>query len=155
MNFVTASIGTFSLPFSNNCFENVADDASCYRSTLILMVILNETKQKLMKLQRLRQIARVVVSNDNRKLGTPDSRDGKGDSHADHDFSLVLKIKCAEFHQDRNVGQHRVLQLVHFFLFFQMSKTTASMFTTTVEIYISIRRTVCAPVKQHRILQLV
>ena len=46
MNFVTASIGTFSFPFSNNCFENVADDASCYRSTRILEVILNETKQK-------------------------------------------------------------------------------------------------------------
>ena len=50
MNFVTASIGTFSFPFSNNCFENVADDAYCFRSTSIFVVILNETKQKLMKL---------------------------------------------------------------------------------------------------------
>ena len=35
MHFVTASIGTFSLPLSNNCFENVADDASCCRCTIV------------------------------------------------------------------------------------------------------------------------
>ena len=46
MYFVTASIGTFSLKLSNNCFENVADDAPCYRSTRILVVILKETKEK-------------------------------------------------------------------------------------------------------------
>ena len=40
---------------------------------------------------------------------------GKGDSHADHDFSLVSKVKCAKFNQDRNVEQHRILQLVQFF----------------------------------------
>ena len=29
MHFVAASIGTFPLPRSNNCFENMTDDA-CY-----------------------------------------------------------------------------------------------------------------------------
>ena len=65
------------------------------------------------------ETARVVVSNDIRTPGTTGSRDGKGDSHADHDLFLVLKVKCAKFHQDRNVGQHRILQLTHFFLNFQ------------------------------------
>ena len=49
MHIVTASIGTFSLPLSN-CFENVADDASYYTCTRILVVILNETKEKIIKL---------------------------------------------------------------------------------------------------------
>ena len=39
----------FSLPLSNNCFANVADDASCCRCTRILVVILNETKEKINK----------------------------------------------------------------------------------------------------------
>ena len=43
---------------------------------------------------------------------------GKGVSHADHDFSLLSKVKCAKFHQDRNVGQHRVFQLVQFLFLF-------------------------------------
>ena len=38
---------------------------------------------------------------------------------------------------------------------FLISKTTASMFTTTFESYIAIGWTVCAPARQHRILQLV
>ena len=104
------SIGTISLPFSNNCFENVADDASYCRCTSIVVFILNETKQKLIKHYRLRQIALVVVSNDIRTPGTPGSRDG----HGDNDFSLVLNVKRAKFHQNRNVGQHRILQLVFF-----------------------------------------
>ena len=86
----------------------------------------------------MRQIARVIVSNDIRKPGTQVVGIGKGDSHADYEFFLVLKIKCAKFHQDRNVGQHLVSQLVQFLLFFQISKTTASMFTKTFEIYITI-----------------
>ena len=49
MHIVTASIGTFSLPVSNNCFETVADNASCCRCTSILVGILNETKEKINK----------------------------------------------------------------------------------------------------------
>ena len=76
-------------------------------------------KKLLIKLQCLRQIVRVVVSNDIRTPVTPSSKDGKWDGHADNDFSLVSKVKCAKFHQDRNVGQHQILQLVHFFFNFQ------------------------------------
>ena len=63
--------------------------------------------KKLIKLQLLRQIAHVVVSNDIRTPGTPGNRD----------FSVVLKVKCAKFNQDRNVGHHRILQLVQFLIF--------------------------------------
>ena len=97
MHVVTVSIGTFSLPLSNNCFENVADDESCCRCTRILVVILNETKEKkLIKLYRLRLIARAIISNDIRTPDTPASRDG----HAESDFSLVPKVQCAKFYQD-------------------------------------------------------
>ena len=70
----TASIGTFSLSLYNYCFENVFDDASCCRCTHIL----NETKEKILKLLCLSLVVRVVVSNDIRTPGTPGSRDGKG-----------------------------------------------------------------------------
>ena len=78
MHFVTALIGTFSLPLSNNCFEYVADDASCCRCTRILVVISNKTKEKINKTITFEAISHVVVSNDIRTPGTPASRDGKG-----------------------------------------------------------------------------
>ena len=91
----------------------------------------------------MRQIVCVVFSNDIRTPGTPSIGMGKGDGHADYDFSLVSKVKCAKFHQDQNVGHHRILQLVQFFF---ISKTTASTFPTTCESYIAIGWMVCAPV---------
>ena len=36
---------------------------------------------------------------------------------SDYDFSPISKVKCAKFHQDRNVGQHRILQVVQFLIF--------------------------------------
>ena len=74
-------------------------------------------KKKIIKLSRLRLVAGVVVSNDIRTLGTPVSRDVKGDGHANNDFPLVSKVRCGKFHQDRNVGQQQVLQLENFLIF--------------------------------------
>ena len=65
----------------------------------------------------MRQIARVVVSNDIRTPVAQVIGMGKGDGHADNDFFLVLKVKCGKYHQDRNVGQHRILQLAQFLIF--------------------------------------
>ena len=59
----------------------------------------------------MRQIARVVVSNDIRTPVDQVVGMGKGDGHADNDFSVILMAKCVKYHQDRNVGQHRILQL--------------------------------------------
>ena len=82
---------------------------------------------------------------------------GKRDGgHAGNDFFLVSKVKCAKFHQNQNVGQHQILQLVHF-LIFLISKTTATMFPTTCESFIAIAWTVYAPLGkvQHQVLRLV
>ena len=64
----------------------------------------------------------------------------KGDTNADHDCPLVSKVKCAKFikicakfHQDRNVGQHRLLQLVQYFIFL-ISRTTACTFQQLVKV---------------------
>ena len=65
----------------------------------------------------MRQIVRVVVSNNIRTPGTPVVETGKEDGHADNDFSLVSKAKCAKYHQDRNVEQYWILQLVQFLIF--------------------------------------
>ena len=46
------------------------------------------------------QIVCEVFSNDVRTPGTLSIGMGKEDGHADNDFSLVSKVRCAEFHQD-------------------------------------------------------
>ena len=47
---------------------------------------------------------RCVFSNDiSRVVGT-----GKGDGHADNEFSLLSKVERAEFHQDQEIRQLRI-----------------------------------------------
>ena len=65
----------------------------------------------------------------------------KGDGHVDCDFPLVSKVKCAKFHQHFSEISSRSetratpeLQLVQFLI----SKTTASVFTTTCERFTAI-----------------
>ena len=53
---------------------------------------------------------------------------GKEDGHADKDFSIVSKTKCAKCHQDRNVGPHRILQLVQFLIFLNFQKQRAHVY---------------------------
>ena len=68
-----------------------------------------------MKLNLLRLIARAVVSKELEHRVPKLVGVGKGDGNVDSNFPLVSKVQCAKIHQDRNVGQHRILQLEQFF----------------------------------------
>ena len=74
-------------------------------------------KKILIKLKRLRQIVCVVVSTTLEHWVSQVVGMGKGDVHANKDFSLIWKVNFGKFQQDRNVGQHQILQLVHFLIF--------------------------------------
>ena len=101
-------------------------------------------KKKINKTVTFEVIARVVVSNDIRTPGAPAIRDGKRDGHADNDFFPVSKVNCAKFYQDlckissRSECRATPETPASAIFVFLISKTNASMFTTTFQSYIAI-----------------
>ena len=103
------------------------------------------------------QIARVVVSNDIKTPGTSQLIElGKEDGHADNDFSCVSKAKWAKYHQDRNVGQHRILQIVQFLNFLNFQNHREHVYNNFWKFHRNRMNGACSLGKvQHRVLQLV